>query len=130
MFAATLVARLRQAAQSAGVLDKSSWRSEDNVVGPDLPLAKAVEMVLASMHAILRDTARHYDQASRDLIAETAHETNEDISKESKEAKETQRHLRLTRAAEVRVVRNAKALLEPPDLGKFKAQPVVLDVED
>ena len=130
MFAATLVARLRQAAQKAGVLDKSSWRSEDSVNGPDLPLAKAAEMVLASMQAILRDTAQHYDQASRELSNEAAHEANESASIESKEAKETQRHLRLTRAAEVRVVRNAKALLEPPDLGSFTAQPVILDAED
>jgi pyridoxine kinase len=130
MFAATLVARLRQAAQKAGVLDKSSWRSEDNVAGPDLPLAKAAEMGLASMHAILRDTAKHYDQASQSLSKEPSQETNENVRMESKEAKEMQRHLRLTRAAEVRVVRNAKALLEPPDLGNFKAQPVVLDAED
>lgn len=121
MFAATLVARLRQAALKAAVLDKPSWRSDDSVSGTDLPLARAAEMVLASMHAILRDTAQHYDRAAKNLGDEFGHRSADESTKEDKE---TQRHLRLTRAAEVRVVRNAKALLEPPDLGSFKAQPV------
>lgn len=126
MFAATLVARLRQAALKAGVLDRQSWRSDDGVAGPDLPLARAAEMVLASMHAILRDTAQHYDQVAKKVNEEPSQESGDG----SKEIQETQRHLRLTRAAEVRVVRNAKALLEPPDLGSFKAQPVLLEGED
>ena len=129
MFAATLVARLRQAARKAGILDRPSWRSDDGVSGVDLPLARAAEMVLASMHAILRDTAQHYDRAAQTLN-EAKGPAPEDGTKASKEDQETQRHLRLTRAAEVRVVRNAKALLEPPDLGSFKAQPVILEGEE
>ena len=130
MFAATLVARLRQAARQAGVLDKPSWRSEDGVAGPELPLAKAAEKVLASMQAILRDTARHYNTVAQRLTDESSFEGSNSAGADSKEAKEAQRHLKLTRAAEVRVVRNAKALLEPPDLGNFKAQQVVLDAEE
>jgi pyridoxine kinase len=126
MFAATLVARLRQAARKAGILDRPSWRSDDIVTGVDLPLARAAEMVLASMHAILRDTAQHYNQAAK-MLDESSSSTSEGVSKEDQE---TQRHLRLTRAAEVRVVRNSKALLEPPDLGNFKAQPIVLEGEE
>ena len=130
MFAATLVARLRQAARQAGVLEKPSWRSEDEVAGPDLPLAKAAEKVLASMQAILKDTAQHYNAVAQKLADEASREVSNQTGVESKETKETQRHLRLTRAAEVRVVRNANALLEPPNLEKFKAQQVVLDADE
>jgi pyridoxine kinase len=130
MFAATLVARLRQASRQAGVLDKPSWRSEDSVAGPELPLAKAAEKVLASMQAILKNTAQHYNAVAQKLTDESNLEGSNQTGADSKEAKEVQRHLRLTRAAEVRVVRNAKALLEPPDLGSFKAQEVIVDAEE
>ena len=119
MFAASLVARLRQAAKQAGVIDKASWRSPDGVEGPDLPLAKATERVLASMNAILRDTAEHYQAAAKKI--------DEELSNLQGEEKDVQRHLRLTKAAEVRVVRNARLLLDPPDLGMFKAQAVEVD---
>ncbi|EMC94950.1 hypothetical protein BAUCODRAFT_47812, partial [Baudoinia panamericana UAMH 10762] len=67
MFAALIVSRFRQAAQQAGVLNKASWRTPDDVAGPDLPLAKAAEKVLASMQAVLKDTAAHYEAASERL---------------------------------------------------------------
>ena len=122
MFAAILVARLRQAAQEADVLNKPNWRSDDDVAGPDLPLAKAVEKVLASMQAILKDTAQHYESTIRKYDSET--ELNEGTGEDAENDKYVERHLRLTRAAEVRVVRNAKALLNPPDLDSFKAHAV------
>lgn len=116
MFAACLVARLRQAAKQANLLDRHSWRSADDVAGPDLPLATATEKVLASMHAILRDTAAHYTIAAEKI---------EDAMKSVSEVdRESQKHLRLTRAAEVRVVRNARLLRDPPDMDHFKAQAV------
>lgn len=123
MFAALLVARLRQAVQTAGVADKPSWRSLDDVAGPDLPLAKATEKVLASMHAVLKDTERHYQTVAKRL--ENGTELNEGKGEEAEKEREMQRHLRLTRAAEVRVVRNVGILRDPPDLGNFKAQAVV-----
>lgn len=124
MFAAILLARLRQAAKEANVLNKASWRCGDDVAGPDLPLAKATEKVLASMHAILKDTAQHYEAATRKFDEEMENELNEGIGEEADKDKELQKHLRLTRAAEVRVVRNAKALLNPPNVEDFKAQPI------
>jgi pyridoxine kinase len=127
MFAATLVARLRQAAKKSGVLDKQSWRSDDNVAGPDLPLAKATEKVLASMHAILKDTAEYYNNAVKKMNDEGENELNEGAGEEANKKKETERHLRLTRAAEVRVVKNARLLLDPPDLEMFKAQAVEVE---
>ena len=128
MFAGILVARLRQAAQEAKVLNKPNWRSDDEVAGPDLPLAKATEKVLASMHAILKDTAQHYQKASQEFDVEIEQELNEGVGEETNEEKRVEKHLRLTRAAEIRVVRNADALRNPPDVENFKAQSV--DVED
>ncbi|KAK4629530.1 Putative pyridoxal kinase [Fulvia fulva] len=122
MFAALLVARLRQAAAQAGLLEIASWRSPDDVAAQDLPLAKATEMVLASMHAVLKDTAAHYERVKKGLDEET--ELNEGKGEEGAKEREMERHLRLTRAAEVRVVRNARALREPLDLGDFKAEAV------
>ena len=129
MFAATLVARLRQAAQQAGVMHIQSWKSDDQVHGPDLPLAKATEMVLASMHAILKDTADHYDQAAKRLEKDMLQELNAGAGEEASQAKDTQKHLRLTRAAEVRVVRNARMLIEPPNLESFNAQSMEIEAD-
>ena len=122
MFAATLVARLRQAAKTADVIDKASWMSEDDVSAAELPLAKAVEKVLASMHAILKDTAEHYEAAVKKWDEGARHQEGT-----GEEDEDTQRHLMLTRAAEVRVVRNAKVLIEPPNLEDFKAQAVMME---
>jgi len=125
MFAALLVARLRQAAKEAGVLNTASWQSDDDVSGPDLPLAKATEKVLASMHAVLQDTAEHYTRVARSIDEEG--ELNEGTGEEASKDREMKNHLRLTRAAEVRVVRNTKCLREPLRVHDFKAQPIVVD---
>ena len=127
MLAATLVARLRQAAQQAGVLNKPNWRSDDSVPGPDLPLAKATERVLASMHAILKDTAQYYEAKVAAWDEET--KLQEGTGEEAELSRQEQRHLMLTRAAEVRVVRNVRALREPPGLEGFRAQVVDVEVE-
>lgn len=127
MFASLMVARLRQAAQDADLLNRPSWRSADDVEPQDLPLAKAAERVLASMHVVLKDTAEHYHAAASALRNDKDGELNEGKGAEAEEEKEAQQHLALTRAAEVRVVRNLKALVSPPSVADFKAQPVVID---
>jgi len=119
MFAALMVSRLRQEAAGAGLLETSSWRSPDGVAPQDLPLAKAAEKVLASMHVVLKDTAEKYEQEVAAIGSEKAEGSEEEI--------ETSRHLRLTKAAEVRVVRNAKSLREPPVLDGFSAKTVELN---
>lgn len=124
MFSAILVARLRQAAKEAGVIDQESWRSPDDVAGPDLPLAKAAERVLASMHVILKDTERYHEEVAKQWSDEKEKQLQEGAGKDASEQDEVDKHLRLTRAAEVRVVRNAKALREPSKLEDFKAQRV------
>jgi pyridoxine kinase len=124
MFAALLVARLREAAKVDHVLDQASWKSADHVAGHELPLARATEKVLASMGAVLQDTARHYEQVAKSLEDP---ELQEGEGEAGEKARDTERHLRLTRAAEVRVVRNTKALREPPSLEEFNALAVELE---
>ncbi|KAK3111944.1 putative pyridoxal kinase [Teratosphaeriaceae sp. CCFEE 6253] len=124
MFASLMVARLRQAAEDAQVLGQPNWRSPDDVASPDLPLASAAEKVLASMHAALKDTAARYEAVAETLKEKQQTDLDEGRSEAASDEKETQRHLILTRAAEVRVVRNVKALVSPPDLENFKAQAV------
>lgn len=129
MFASLMVSRLRQAAQEGDLLNKPSWRSPDEVGGPDLPLAKAAEKVLASMQAVLKDTAKHHDAVERKIQEGRNNELNEGTGEEAGKEKDVEKYLRLTRAAEVRVVRNLKAIWDPPDLENFKALPVEVDTE-
>jgi len=57
MFAALMVVRLREAVSTVeGLSDKGSWVSNDEVEAPNLPLARATEKVLASMHNVLLKT--------------------------------------------------------------------------
>lgn len=127
MFSAILVARLRQAAKEADVINNEHWQSPDDVAGPELPLAKAAEKVLASMQVILKDTAENYDLAAQKWQDDRQKGMNEGAGEDADEQIEVEKHLRLTRAAELRVVRNAQALREPPNLKDFKAQPVDID---
>lgn len=121
MFAALMVSRLRQAAAEANLLEKRSWLSPDDVAPKDLPLAKAAEKVLASMHAVLKDTAERYEKEVQAWESEKHDGSEEEV--------ETLRHLRLTKAAEVRVVRGAKWLREPPVMQEFEARTVFLNGE-
>jgi pyridoxine kinase len=124
MFAALVVARLRQAAHQAELLDQAQWRSPDDVAGSDLPLAKATEKALASMNAVLQDTASQYATVAKSLENEPSLALPEDSSKEAVAANDMQHHLRLTRAAEVRVVQNTEALRNPPQSNEFRAYPL------
>lgn len=127
MFASLMAARLRQAVKTEGLLEKANWRSPDEVTGPELPLAKAAETVLASMHAVLKDTAKHYDAAAKNWQDEIDHGLYKGTGDEAGEDREIERHLRLTRAAEVRVIQNANLLRNPPSTEKFKAVAVHLE---
>lgn len=119
MFAALMVARLREAVAAAGVQDTSRWKSGDDVPATELPLARACEKVLASMSSVLEKTAR-----ARDEVVRKEEEEEEMKGPEGAEERERWRHLRRTRAAEVRVVRNARDLREPVDLEKFRAREI------
>jgi pyridoxine kinase len=128
MFAALMVSRLQQEAAAAGLLGVESWQSPDGVVAEELPLAKAAEKVLASMHVVLKDTAERYERQVEMLKKEEeSRREGGGEDERTEEERETARHLRLTKAAEVRVVRNAKALREPPVIEGFKARGVRVD---
>ena len=112
MFAALTVSRLRQAATDAKVATSRSWVSSDDVEAVDLPLAKATEKVVASMQEVLEKT-----KIARDKEIEAY-----DASTEALEEKDSEKrlHLRRTKAAEVRLIRNVNALKSPTR--KFKAK--------
>ncbi|KAL2813625.1 pyridoxine kinase [Aspergillus cavernicola] len=113
MFAALTVARLREAvfADPDGSLRSTkSWISNDDVPPTALPLAKATEKVLASMHNILEKTIEARDAE----LASTAAVVGEEEDMRKRE------HLRRTKAAEVRLVRNVRFLRQPTV--EFKAQ--------
>lgn len=113
MFAALMLVRFRQAVNNTpGLMQTDAWVSGDEVEPTDLPLAKAVELVLASMHEVLTQTKVRRD---------------EEMEKYAKrirgrdEGEEEERTVRLVRskAAEVRLVRNL-GLLRSPEV-KFRA---------
>ncbi|KAF7714615.1 Pyridoxal kinase [Penicillium ucsense] len=121
MFAALTVARLREAVVNAGddLLHTRSWVSPDDVPANELPLAQSTIKVLSSMHSVLERTMEARD-------AELAKETSEPCGATSPEEQQKREHLRQTKAAEVRLVRNTKLLREP--LTQFEVQ--VLRKED
>ncbi|KAL8812496.1 MAG: hypothetical protein Q9200_000991 [Gallowayella weberi] len=104
MFAALTVVRLREAVSDEGLSATKSWRSPDDVDALDLPLAKATEKVLGSMHTILEKT-----KLARDAELEKMSGPQGAFEKDS----EKRIHLRKTKAAEVRLVRNLADLRWP-----------------
>ncbi|MCJ1479819.1 putative pyridoxal kinase [Lambiella insularis] len=112
MFAALTVVRLREAVAAAGLSDVVSWVSPDDVGAADLPLAKAVEKVLASMHAVLRKTKTAMGETLKGM---------EGGALDMEEVSEKRMHLRRTKASEVRLVRNLDDLRHPVG-GEFRAR--------
>lgn len=106
MFAALTVVRLREAVTEANLSSTKSWVSPDNIKATDLPLAKAAEKVVGSMHAILVKT-----KEARDLDLEGMGGPLGAMEKEKDSEKRL--GLRRTKAAEVRVVRCLGDLRSP-----------------
>ncbi|KAL8733825.1 MAG: hypothetical protein Q9166_001813 [cf. Caloplaca sp. 2 TL-2023] len=104
MFAALIVVRLREAVRDEGLSATKSWQSPDEADALDLPLAKATEKVLGSMHEILEKT-----KMARDVELEKMSGPQGALEKDS----EKRLHLRKTKAAEVRLVRNLEDLRRP-----------------
>lgn len=121
MFAALTVVRLREAICAAKLGGSRSWISPDDVKATDLPLAKATEKVLASMHAVLEKT-----KTARDEELESMSGPLGTLSREKDSEKRL--HLRRTKAAEVRVVRNVADLKEPNVV--FRAGALNVDMSD
>ncbi|KAI1376371.1 Ribokinase-like protein [Hypoxylon crocopeplum] len=109
MFAALMVARMREAvskydgsngnANGVKLGEKRSWLSQDDVSVTDLPLARAAEKVLASMHEVLERTCES-------MIVEMAAATKEGMDEKTL-------HLLRSRAAELKLVRHLGSLRDP-----------------
>ena len=113
MFAALTVMRMREAVyHTAGLRERESWLSDDSVNALDLPLAKAAEKVLASMHAVLEKTS-----VGMDAVVEKARVGLVEVGEEERKRR---LHLVTSRAAELRLVRNLACLQTP--VVEFKAR--------
>lgn len=115
MFAGLMVVRLREACGDAGLLNVKSWMSPDDVQAEDLPLARATEKVLSSMQMVLEKTLKARDEA----VARWGEQGGPgssiggvDASMNSNDESK-RKYLYETKAAEVKIVRNARDLLEP-----------------
>ncbi|KAF2682819.1 Ribokinase-like protein [Lentithecium fluviatile CBS 122367] len=119
MFAALTVPRLIEAVQNSSpdLSSKPSWRSPDDVPADELPLAKACQKVLASMQSILAKTSEtcHEKMEAYDArVEKEGHGQNDEAERAQR------RHLALTNASEVKVVRHVKDILDPPELERFR----------
>ncbi|KUI66360.1 hypothetical protein VM1G_01418 [Cytospora mali] len=110
MFAALMVVRMRQAVHDTGkgLGETASWLSPDDVDALDLPLARATESVLASMHEVLSATC----ESMKAEVEKAEAQIGADDAKRL--------HLARSKAAELRLVRHLGALRQPKTY--FKAQ--------
>lgn len=106
MFGALITVRMREAVAAAegGVMEKASWVSGDEVAAVDLPLARAAEKVLASMHEVLSHT--------KDAMQGVVDKTLAAMGEEEREG-EKQKMLAGKKAAELQLVRNLDCLRSP-----------------
>lgn len=115
MFAALTLVRFREAVCAVeGVIEKASWVSGDEVEATELPLAKATEVVLASMHEVLTKTKEKRDAEMEKYDKIVGGREKENDTKRLK--------LVQSKAAEVNLVRNLKSLKSP--VVKFRAETV------
>lgn len=122
MFAALTVARLREAVFAAAATDPNllttaSWISPDDVTPTELPLAKATEKVLSSMYDVLEKTLEARNSELQSISSSIDHSTR---TFHTEDEHQKFLHLRRTKAAEVRLIRNVNLLRRP--ITKFKAQ--------
>ena len=121
MFAALTVSRFRAAIHDAELSQTPRWQSPDSTAPADLPLAHAATIVLASMQSVLRKTLQARDAEVQQLEVREAQMKSPD-DEEEKARMEKDAQLRRTKAAEVRVVRNAADLRDPRDVERFRAE--------
>lgn len=105
MFGALITTRMREAVNAVpGLRERSSWLSDDNVPVTELPLGRAAERTLASMHEVLSRT--------RDAMPGVIERTKKTLSEEDN-ADVTKQHYVKTKAAELQLVRNLDCLRSP-----------------
>ncbi|POR36370.1 Putative pyridoxal kinase C6F6.11c [Tolypocladium paradoxum] len=113
MFGALTTMRMREAVEKVpGLSQRPNWLSDDNTPVLELPLAKAIEKVLASMHEVLSKT--------RDGMAAVVEHTRATMTDDDK-SDETKAHFVKTKAAELQLVRNLDCLRIPAVEFKAKA---------
>lgn len=120
MFAALLVARLREQVEIAGVSETKGWRSADEVTSTDLPLAKAAEKVVGSMQAVLTKTYEGYLK-NQSVIEEQTRKVGTDGEEDDEEIAKI-KHMQSMKAIELKVIRNVQDLVHPPGLDQIRAQ--------
>lgn len=111
MFGALMVVRMREAVSNVpGLAQTPSWLSGDDVATLELPLVKAAEKVLASMHELLSKTCEG--------MAEVVGRTQRGMS-EGERADEKKQQLLRSKGAELQLVRNLECLRSP--VAQFRA---------
>ncbi|ERT03056.1 pyridoxal kinase [Sporothrix schenckii ATCC 58251] len=112
MFGALMVVRMREAVtnapDAATLLQRRAWLSDDSVDAIDLPLARAAEKVLASMHEVLTKTC---DGLEVQMQAAEATLDRHGVTGDAERAKAL--HLLKSGAAELRLPRNVNSLRSP-----------------
>jgi pyridoxine kinase len=120
MFAALMVVRLREAVSAIpGLAETAAWISKDDVDATELPLALAAEKALSSMQEVLTRTKKSRD-AELESYKQKAKARDLELEEDDQES-----HLRVTKASEVRLVRNMEHLRNPQL--KFHAEKVDLE---
>lgn len=99
LFAALTLARLREQASIAGLLQTPGWRSPEGVEAEELPLAKAIGGVLASMQGVLRKTREARERKLQGVDLEAMEEKQKIITR--------------ARASELRLVQCQAEILVP-----------------
>jgi pyridoxine kinase len=120
MFAGLMAARLREACAQADLLSRAGWAPDDNVEAVELPLAKATEKVLSSMQIVLEKTLAARDAEMRNFGASPGASVGGVEGEDGGDSEGKRRYLAETKAAEVRVVRHARDLLDPQN--RYKAE--------
>ncbi|KAI9669748.1 MAG: hypothetical protein M1831_007444 [Alyxoria varia] len=105
----------RSASSSRSLLNVQSWQPPDDVEAKDLPLARATERTLASMHAVLSRTAKARDIELASNAGSIAENPQAEASSPSmQEEDDNKAHVRRTTASEVRIVQGVNDIKSPP----------------
>jgi pyridoxine kinase len=102
-------------------MDRAAWLSGDEVDALDLPLARAAEKVLASMHEVLAKTAERMEGAvekarrgvAAGVVADGVGSVDGAEAGAGAEAEKKKTHLLKSKAAELRLVRHLDSLRFP-----------------
>ncbi|KAI0817818.1 Ribokinase-like protein [Xylaria sp. FL0064] len=114
MFAALMVVRMREAVSyyaTEDVRHTASWLSPDDVAPTDLPLARAAEKVLASMHEVLERTCEQMPSELSAAITRLARRRG--VDEDAVRADGETMHLLKSHAAELKLTRNLGCLRDP-----------------